>query len=251
MKKLIISRRFTAVAVSIVLTLSGTSLGQRRSKRQLVRIKNPGEEVKQSYERRQADGLKVTIYQVQANGMQPVHPGQSFTNGDRIKVRFESNFDGYIYVINVTPGGETRLLFPWPTSRRNHVRAGQVYDVPSNADLRFNEEPGLEVLQIVMSRSQVYFLEAILDDAPLRARNILLDKGAVKKLANLAGKPRRLQGSGIATQTKSKRSEGLQTRILRLEPRKEGSIVVLESGKGSTRLGPGEISIFEIRLNHY
>ncbi len=242
----------SAVALALLVAFCVTSIrAQRGGTRRLDRNKNPSEEVRQSYERRQVDGLKITIYQPGSNGLRPVHPGQSFTNGDRIKVRFESNFDGYIYVVNLTPGGETRLLFPWPSSRRNHVRAGQAYDIPNAGEFRFNNEPGLEVLQIVMSRSQVYFLEEILDRAPLKARNILLDKEVVKKLMNLAGKPRRLKGSGIATQTESKRTEGLQTRILTLESRKEGSIVVLAGAKGPARFGPGEVSIFEIRLNHY
>ena len=245
--------RILAFAPFIALFVQLAIGAQKGQTRKLERVKNPnpGEEVRQSYEQRQADGLKVTIHQLGPSGPRAVHPGESFTNGDRIKVKFESNFDGYIYVINVTPGGETKLLFPWPTSRRNHVRAGQVYDIPASGEFRFNQEAGLEVLQIVMSKSQVYFLEAALDRAPSKARNIPIGKDAGKLLEKLTGKPKRLKGSGIAPQTESKQSAGLQTRILKLEPRKEGSILVLSGAKGSNRFGPGEISLFEVRLNHY
>lgn len=253
MSKLLKMSKSSAVALAVFVAFCAASTirAQKDGRRQLERTKNPGEEVRQSYERRQVDGLKVTIYQLGSNGLRPVNPGQSFTSGDRIKVKFQSNFDGYIYVINLTLGGERRLLFPRPLSRRNNVRAGQAYDIPSSGEFRFDENPGLEVLQVVMSRSQVYFLEAILDRAPLKATILPLDKVALKSVGNLTGKPTRLKGSGIATQTQPKRTAGLQTRILTLESRKEGSILILSGAKGTNRFGPGEISVFEIRLNHY
>lgn len=242
-----------AMTLALLVSLCGGSTirAQKDGARQLERISNSGEEVRKNYERRQADGLKVTIYQLVSNGLRPVNPGQSFTSGDRIKVKFQSNFDGYVYVINLTPAGERRLLFPRPSSRHNIVRAGQAYDIPPSGEFRFDEDPGLEVLQIVMSRSQVYFLEAILDRASLKATNLSLDKVARNSLGNLGGKPTRLKGSGIATQSEPKRTAGLQTRMLTLESRKEGSILILSGPKGTNRFGPGEISVFEIRLNHY
>ncbi len=240
-----------ALACLIAVWIVPAVEGQSESRRQLDRTKNLSEEIRQSYERHQADGLKITIYQLVSNQMRPVNPGQSFTAGDRIKIKFESNFDGYVYVINVTPTGERRLLFPRPSSRRNQVRASQQYDIPTSGEFLFDKDPGLEVLQILMSRSQVYFLEAILDRGSLKSTHVPLDKGALRSLRNLTGSPTRLKGSGIATEIKSKRTAGLQTRILTLEPRREGSILVLASAKGTSRFAPGELSVFEIRLNHY
>ena len=239
------------LALFLALGVPSTLPAQKDSTRQLARIKSSGEEVRQSYERRDADGLKVTVYQVRTNGLFPVNSGQLFTSGDRVKVKFQSNFDGYIYVINLTPSGERRLLFPRPLSRRNSVGAGQTYDIPPSGEFQFDKDPGLEVLQIVMSRSQVSFLEAILDRASQKAGNLPLDRVALNSLRDLTGKPARIQGSGIATQTQKKRTAGLQTRILTLDSRKEGSILVLSGAKGTNRFGPGEISVFEIRLNHY
>lgn len=226
--------------------------GDRNGSRQLERTKNASDDLRQSYERCQADGIKVTIYQLRGNKFLPVNPGQSFKTGDRIKVKLQSNFDGYVYVTNLTPAGEKRLLFPQPASRHNNVRAGQVYDIPPATEFSFNEETGLEVLQVVMSRSQISFLEGALDRTSLKAATVPLNGEAAKSLDRLTGKPTRLRGSGIATETAEKRKSGLQTRTLTLDSRTEGSILVLAGGKGTLkRFAPGEISMFEIRLNHY
>lgn len=253
MNKALQMNESSRVALTLLLTLCLTSTlhAQKNNTRQLERVKSPGEEIRQSYERRQADGLKVMVYQLRANKSFPVNPEQSFTSGDRVRVRLQSNFDGYIYVINLTAKGERRLLFPRPLSRRNSVGAGQTYDLPPSGEFRFDEEPGLEVLQIMMSRSQVLFLEAILDRAPLTAKNLVLDRVTLQLLRNLTGKSTPLQASGIATQERPRRGSGLQTRILKLDSRKEGSVLILSAAKGANRFGPGEISLFEIRLNHY
>lgn len=235
----------------LVLTTAGTVYAQKEAKRQLERKNSSAQEVQRSYERREADGLKVTIYRREGKEFHPVNPGQSYTTGDRIKVKFQSNFDGYVYVINLTPDGERRLLFPRPLARRNNIRAGQAHDIPFSGDFSFDDKAGLEVLQILMSRSQVDFLEAVLDRGALKATHLSLDKPAQRSLQKLTGKPDRLKGSGIATQTQAKRTAGLQTRELRLESQKEGSIVILAGAKGTSRFAPGEVSIFEVRLNHY
>ena len=248
--KVHISHNLT-LALFLILCLTGDIRAQskRDTKRKLVRV-NDSTEVRQSFEQRQADGLKVTIYQATADGMVPVDPKKAFKSGDRFRLKLESNFNGYVYVINVPPVGENRLLFPRGVSRRNNIRAGQSYDIPTKNDFEFEAGPGIEILRILMSRTSVSVLEAALDRAPRQAAYVPLDATTTQSLEQLIGKPARSRSSGISTQTTTRKS-GIQTRKLTLDRKKETTFVVVSGGKGiPSQFQPGEISVFEIRLNH-
>lgn len=242
-------RNLPVLAV-LLLSLSITAFTQKGT-RQLERV-GTGKQVQQSFELGEADGLKVVIYHIGEKGMEAVSPDRPFKSGDRFRLKLQSNFDGYVYVINVTPGGENRLLFPRGTSRRNNVRAGQFYYIPTSNEFEFNDEPGLEVLQFLISRSQVAFLEGLLDRAPSKANYIPLDRNSTSKLQQLAGKPAPLKTGGVtAKAAASTRESGLQTRMLTLDRKKESTFVVVSGAKGlPNRFRPGEISVFEIRLKH-
>jgi Domain of unknown function (DUF4384) len=245
-----------SLALSLMLCLTTSIDAQRTNQnrertRQLERVKTSVKEVSQSFEQREADGLQVSIYQFSANGIVPVSPSKAFNSRDRFKLRLQANFDGYIYVINVTPGGQNRLLFPRAESRGNNVRAGQYYYVPADNDFQFDDEPGIEVLQILMSRSRVSFLDTALDRAPKKASHIPLDAHGMQSLEQLAGKPSRLRVGGITTRSTPRSKTGTQTRMLILDRKKDSTFLIVSGDKEvSSRLRPGEISVFEVRLNH-
>ncbi len=63
---------------------------------------------------------------------QPVDPGTVLHAGDRVRFRFTSNFDGYLYVTNLGTSGKYELLFPTAdTGAENRVEAGKSYLVPA------------------------------------------------------------------------------------------------------------------------
>src|SRR5262249_47345373 len=64
------------------------------------------------YEAGEVDGIRVVIYKVEADKQIAVDPGREFKKGDRIRVEFESNFDGYVYFINIPPSGKKAVIFP-------------------------------------------------------------------------------------------------------------------------------------------
>ena len=234
----------------LLLSLSIT-VSTQNTTRQLERVGVTSKRVQQSFELGEADGLKVVIYHVGEKGMEAVSPDKAFKSGDRFRLKLQSNFDGYVYVINVTPGGENRLLFPRSTSRRNNVRAGQFYYIPTANEFEFNDEPGLEVLQFLISRSQVAFLEGLLDRASSKATYIPLDRNTTTTLQQLAGKPAPLKTGGVTAKATSTLRSGLQTRMLTLDRKKKSTFVVVSGVKGApNRFRPGEISVFEIRLKH-
>jgi hypothetical protein len=229
-----------------------TRLIEQERTRKLERKKEPANEVPQKFELGEADGLKLIIYQKTAGGMVAVSPEKSFRSGDRFKLNLQSNFDGFVYVVNTTPGGENWLLFPRKQSRGNNVRAGNSFSLPAASEFRFNDEAGIEVLQIVMSRSPIPFLETALDRAPASASQVLLNKAAAVALEQLAGKSTRLKSGGISVKAAAAAPKsGWKTRKLTLDRKEQKTIVVVSGQTGKqSRFQPGELSIIEIRLKH-
>src|ERR1051326_1921060 len=97
----------------------------------------------------QSDAMNVLILKKEGDRFAPVDAARNFQKGDQIKVTFESNFDGFVYVINVTPGGKKRVLFPYE-KESNRVARGQRYELPSVNVFVFDEEKGTEIVRGVM-----------------------------------------------------------------------------------------------------
>jgi hypothetical protein len=61
-----------------------------------------------------------------------VDPALVFSQNDRIRFKFRTNFNGYLYIINQGTSGDYTLLFPrQDTGEQNRVEAGKEYVVPS------------------------------------------------------------------------------------------------------------------------
>jgi uncharacterized protein DUF4384 len=76
---------------------------------------------------------------------------RSFKSGDRIKLSIEANRDGYLYVINIGSTGQSHVLFPHPGVNSNFVTAWTPYEIPYNTYMRFDENPGEELLLVMLS----------------------------------------------------------------------------------------------------
>ena len=81
-------------------------------------------------------------------------PATRFTSGDKVRFAFESNVDGYLYVIEEGSSGQWRVLFPNPqiNGGTNFIRRAQTYPVPSSAWFVFDEQPGTERLFVLLSK---------------------------------------------------------------------------------------------------
>lgn len=80
-----------------------------------------------------------------------------FKFGDGIKLHVKSNFDGYAHII-LTAGttGKKAVLFPPPgAGEDNHIERGKEYVIPSTGLLRFDNNPGVEKLQLIVSRDRI------------------------------------------------------------------------------------------------
>jgi hypothetical protein len=99
-------------------------------------------------------GLKFRLIQQVNNRQVDADPQTAFRSGDRLRIAFESNIDGYLYVATEGSTGRWAVLFPDPeiNGGRNAIKRGQEYVVPDNLWFEFDNNPGVEKVFVFLSR---------------------------------------------------------------------------------------------------
>lgn len=94
-----------------------------------------------------AHEIRVTVERLEGDAWRPIDPKLVLSRNDRVRFRFQSNFSGYLYVINQGTSGEKSQLFPRREMRQNRVTAGRSYLIPSDdAAFRIAGPAGQDVL---------------------------------------------------------------------------------------------------------
>ena len=110
-----------------------------------------------------AHRMEISLERLDGAKWNGIDPGLVLEQGDRVRFRFRTNFDGYLYVMNQSTSGSYEQLFPREeTGQDNRVAAGKDYNVPATSTaFRIAGPPGHEI---------VYWLitPARLTDTPLR-----------------------------------------------------------------------------------
>ena len=125
-----------------------------------------------------------------------IDPGLVLAAGDRVRFRFRTNFDGYLYVTNRGSSGKYEQLFPRPeTGEDNRILAAREYQVPATTSLfRIAEPAGYETVYWLVSPAPLaagapqhpgaaITLMPRCDDAILKARGDCVDSSAGPRLA--------------------------------------------------------------------
>jgi serine/threonine-protein kinase len=99
-------------------------------------------------------GLKYRVIQDRGGIQVDSDPDTTFRAGDRVKFAFESNIDGFLYVVYKGSSGRWDVLFPNPeiNGGRNTIRRGQQYAVPEDGWFAFDETPGTEEVFVILSK---------------------------------------------------------------------------------------------------
>jgi uncharacterized protein DUF4384 len=195
---------------------------------------------------KKSDAMSILIQKVDGGLLVPVDPSTEFKAGDQIKIQFQSNFEGYIYVVNIAPSGKRRVLFPYTEASNNAVSPDERYDLPPGGDaIEFDNEKGTEVIQVIMSKDRIAYLDAALKD-PER----YLSESASSAAAELKGGIVK-KVTPVVPETEGNK---VRSRDIILAPGKdkdkEGSVVAIPDNGGGGKLKSGEIAPFEIRLKH-
>jgi hypothetical protein len=92
--------------------------------------------------------MELTLERQEGGSWRAVDPGLVFSQGDRVRFRFHTNFDGYLYVMNQATSGNYEILFPREdTGEQNRIEAGKEYVVPAvQGWFRVSGPPGQDVL---------------------------------------------------------------------------------------------------------
>ena len=90
-----------------------------------------------------------------------VLPTHQFRSGDKVKLRYTTSEDGYVYWLAKMSSGKYDLLFPTPkTGMDNRISRNQEYTVPVKGSFRFDDTPGTESLLLVFGLAKIPELEA-------------------------------------------------------------------------------------------
>jgi hypothetical protein len=80
------------------------------------------------------------------------YPGVQLLSGDQFKLRFETDSDGYVYIVNFDSSGKPQTIFPHrEIEMDNRVTAGVLYEVPPD---------GYYELDTVTGKESIYFIAA-------------------------------------------------------------------------------------------
>lgn len=120
-------------------------------------------EIQNRYQTGQTPGVQVTICLQQADGsLRPVEPEHEFRQGDRVKFKLESNFHGFLYIINHNASDKQQLIFP-ADKESNAIAPGTTYLLPRTYDLEFDEKAGFETLQVIAVVQRLPVFEAAIN----------------------------------------------------------------------------------------
>jgi Domain of unknown function (DUF4384) len=124
-----------------------------------------------------------------------IDPGLILASGDRVRFRFKTNFDGYLYVTNRSSSGKYEQLFPrGDTGEDNHVVSSHEYLVPATSALfRIDGPAGYETVYWLVSPTRMaagvpphedrpVVLHPRCDDTILKARGDCVDSSAGPRL---------------------------------------------------------------------
>ena len=75
---------------------------------------------------------------------------QEFRSGNRVRLQIKPNKPGYLYVLNIGSTGNSQVLFP-VSGAENLVAANEIYSVPGQGFMRFDDNPGVETLLVMVS----------------------------------------------------------------------------------------------------
>lgn len=207
-------------------------------------------DVQKLYKTAKVPGLEVTIYLQEENGsLTPIEPQHEFHQGEQVKIRIESNFRGYLYIVNHGTTGKKTLVFP-DSEESNLIQPGASYLLPNTYGLVFDENAGFETLQVIVSRQRLPLL-----DAALKQTEAKLNKSQITAIARFWNKPASEQ-AGITSGDTSAQSGGqsgvlAQSRDLAFDKKSKTTTVLnapqKKTGRQKTANPPTSIGI---RLNN-
>ena len=101
--------------------------------------------------------MELMLERLDGSTWKTIDPKLVLEQGDRVRFRFRTNFDGYLYVTNQSTSGKYEQLFPREeTGQDNHIVASKDYQVPATSvAFRIAGPPGHEIVYWLVSPSRL------------------------------------------------------------------------------------------------
>jgi Domain of unknown function (DUF4384) len=81
-----------------------------------------------------AHRMELTLELLDGANWRTIDPALILAQGDRVRFRFRTNFDGFLYVMNQSTSGKYEQLFPREeTGQENRIVAAKDYQVPATS----------------------------------------------------------------------------------------------------------------------
>jgi hypothetical protein len=78
--------------------------------------------------------MELVLERLDHDTWRTIDPGLVLAQGDRVRFKFRTNFDGYLYVMNQSSSGTYEQLFPGAaTGQDNRISASREYQVPATS----------------------------------------------------------------------------------------------------------------------
>ncbi len=173
MKKFLVAFLFCALTMSFV-SMDGALAAaddktkkETRTTRDLVfEDEDDASATTKTDDKKQTLALKSTIVLIRDGKTSTVVPSHEFVSGDRIKLVFTPNADGFVYWLTKGSSGNYSVLFPSKnTSEDNSVKRNQEYTIPTKGTFKFDNKPGKEELLCILSTERLPDIDKIIDAA--------------------------------------------------------------------------------------
>jgi hypothetical protein len=108
-------------------------------------------------------GLRLTILKRTDNGMTEVPTNSVFHARDAIQLTVQTNYPGYLYIVNQGSSGAWKPMFPAPEfdGGNNHVDGYNTYTFPPRR-MVFDEHKGTEKVFVIFSRERATDFESLI-----------------------------------------------------------------------------------------
>jgi hypothetical protein len=102
--------------------------------------------------------MEIVLERREAGTWHAIDPGLVLEQNDRVRFRFQTNFDGFLYVMNQSTSGTYAMLFPGEdTGRENRIAAGKDYVVPATQTLfRIAGPAGHEIVYWMVTPAELH-----------------------------------------------------------------------------------------------
>lgn len=144
--------------------------------------------------------MELMLERLDGDTWRGIDPGLVLNQGDRVRFKFRTNFDGFLYVMNQSTSGKYEQLFPREdTGQQNQISASREYLVPAtSAAFRISGPAGHEIVYWLVTPAKLTgsprttpppsaprpapVLIPRCDDTVLKARGDCVDSSAGPKL---------------------------------------------------------------------